>query len=36
MPFKYSDNTTVSHINAAYGIIDEYYLKIKELRAEDK
>jgi hypothetical protein len=32
MPFKFDDNVTVAHINAAYGIIDEFYEKIKILR----
>ena len=36
MPFSYDDNGTVEHINAAYGIIDEFYIKLKDLRAEDK
>jgi hypothetical protein len=36
MPFKFDDNVTVGHINAAYAIIDEFYAKIKVLRVEDK
>jgi len=36
MPFKFADNATSDHINAAYAIIDEYYQKIRELRNEDK
>lgn len=34
MPFKFEDNATVEHIKAAYEIIDEYRLKIKELQKE--
>ena len=36
MPFAYDDKASVDHINAAYAIIDEYYVKIKDLRVEDK
>jgi t-SNARE complex subunit (syntaxin) len=34
MPFKFEDNATVDHIKAAYKIIDEYRIKIKDLQRE--